>query len=235
MGPDVELPGFLGDFTSLILASAATILASAMSLTAPISVALGLVIKVLASLGCCFKSSIAGTAFGESRKNVIGNLQDEVQGEVEAKYDPGDDEEEDVDGGTLSLAGGAALSCGGVLGSTGALGSCNALDDQSRRFVVLVCDYGTVALRAEQLRRFVDYFYPAKGSEKDAVDSISSTEEGLAASWDGEPLKLSPDPVIRSSLVPLEPVDQQIAPGVYRQAVKAPRHLKKDASTTNKS
>ena len=124
-------------------------------------------------------------------------------------YEPGDAEEEILEG--------AGLSCGGILGAT-AGGQSTAMDNQ-RRFVVLVCDYKTAALRSEQLGRFLDHFYPMEAPARETEGSMSSIEPVPSKSFDREPRKLPPDTHVHSSLTSLMASDQQIpgSPGVYWQ------------------
>ena len=101
VGPNIELPFIVqemtGDFTKMILATAATGLAAIVALTQPLVLLIKLLVRMGSFIGgqflCLGNLGVAGT-----QEYVAGNLSDEVQGLVEEHYIPAGDGEVDPEG-----------------------------------------------------------------------------------------------------------------------------------------
>jgi hypothetical protein len=102
-GLDVELPSYLGDLTSMLLASIATVVSAVFALASPlvmlVNVLFKLGSKVAEWFGCVAPAGVSAVVQG-TKDEVAGNTQDEIQAYLEEAYDPGESEEA-LDGDTL--------------------------------------------------------------------------------------------------------------------------------------
>ena len=96
VGPNVEMPVWLGDFTTMVLASTSTAVSALFALTSPLSAVLKLVFKAARWIvsSCSMQSNAkVDEVFSQSTQNVKEGAQDEMQANLEEGYDEPEDED----------------------------------------------------------------------------------------------------------------------------------------------
>ena len=97
----MEMPVWLGDFTTMVLASTSTAVSALFAMISPLSTVLMLVFKVARWIvsSCSIQSNVLGPnakvleVFGESAKNVKDGAGDEMEANLEEEFDEPEDEE----------------------------------------------------------------------------------------------------------------------------------------------
>lgn len=100
-GPHFKIPSWIGDLTSMLLATAATIISAAFSLLNPLSLLLQGLVRLARALGCGgllgFSAKAGGAAVGENIGNIEDELADQIEGQLMEEEDMGQlMEEEDI-------------------------------------------------------------------------------------------------------------------------------------------
>ena len=119
-GVDVQMPAWLGDYSSMMMATSATALSCLSALISPVSQIIYLLFKLGFVIGNKVGScpTIFGAVFAGAKGTLAGNVQDEAQRELEDHYAPADeedeedqaDEEESSEGTTIVVVGAAAAA-----------------------------------------------------------------------------------------------------------------------------
>jgi len=101
--PTIDTPDWLGDYTSLILTSAATVISGLVASASPISQLLKYLFMLLNIIGtaspfkCVFLKN-TGTIAGDAANIVAENVQEEAQGHIEDHYEDEQNEEDESEG-----------------------------------------------------------------------------------------------------------------------------------------
>ena len=101
-GPEFEIPSWIGDLTSMLLATAATIISAAFSLLNPLALLLKGLVTLARALGCGgplgFSAKAGGVAVAENIENMEDEMADQIEGQLmEEEEDMGQlIEEEDM-------------------------------------------------------------------------------------------------------------------------------------------
>ena len=120
LGPDIPVPEFLGAYTTMVLATLATVLAAVVSLMSPLALIVRFIYKACSLLSCVnFKSpSVVTTAYHASKADVTAGIKGEMQACVEEAYIPPEENDEEAtmlwDDGTAFHT--AALAAVGAAG-----------------------------------------------------------------------------------------------------------------------